>query len=136
MFAKLFGGPNRSASAKSCELEASLCIITKTSLGTILFTFPVSKFNSFTQDPPLDCFLILYPDKLIVELDRLTISIALLLPPPAVFGSTYSDINNSVTPLEEPSVVVVFTFNCFTVCKIYKNCTGLMMCVWLILKYC
>jgi len=57
--------------------------------------------------------LILYPDKLIVELDRLTISIALLLPPPAVFGSTYSDINNSVTPLEEPSVVVVFTLALF-----------------------
>jgi len=24
-------------------------------------------------------------------------------------GSTYSEINNSVTPLEEPSVVVIFT---------------------------
>jgi hypothetical protein len=37
---------------------------------------------------------------------KLTISIALLLPPS---GSTYSEINNSVIPLEVPAVVTAFT---------------------------
>jgi hypothetical protein len=33
---------------------------------------------------------------------------ALLLPPPGVFGSTYSEIKSSVIPLEVPAVVVAF----------------------------